>query len=205
MKDVSIDSVIAWGLLLLRYILSGIFLRSGLTKALDPTGFRKAMAGYKLVPQRLLIPMAISVMMTEGICGVLLALGIYTSLVAYVLAALLMAFSAAISTNLVRGRVIDCGCGGSNVAIPISWRHVVADIVMAASAVAIAIAPPRELILLSGPGGVLSVPTPAGTGLTAVLAAMICLVVVPTIRAALALRKPFLTLQKRATSSELGG
>jgi hypothetical protein len=53
----------------------------------------------------------------------LLLVGFLTQLAALLVANLLCVFVVAVSINLLRGRKIDCGCGGGRFRA-ITWRHV---------------------------------------------------------------------------------
>src|SRR6202044_7309 len=122
-------------LLAARWLVAGIFLRSGLVKAVGITEFRSAVANYRLLPPALVKPVAVTLPFAELGAAVLLAVGVLTVAVAAGLALLLIAFAVAIAINLARGRVFDCGCAGSAAAPRlISWRHVVTDLALAAVA-----------------------------------------------------------------------
>ena len=67
---------------------------AGLAKLANLDAFTRAVANYRLLPAAGALPLA----------------GVATRLVALALAALLLAFAAAVAVNLRRGRRIDCGC-----------------------------------------------------------------------------------------------
>ena len=172
-------------LLLARWLIAGIFLRSGLAKATGLAAFRSAVANYRLLPPVLVTPVAAILPFAEIVAAALLAFGVLTVVVAAVLAFLLVTFAVAVGINLARGRVFDCGCTGS-AATPrlISWRHVTADLVLAAVAAAVAVAPPAAAQLWLGPGGLVRVATPGGGALPVLLAACIGLVLTSVLRSA---------------------
>jgi uncharacterized membrane protein YphA (DoxX/SURF4 family) len=176
----------ACALLALRLIVGGLFLRAGAAKLADRADFRRAVRNYEIVPPRLVRATAAAVPAAEVTAGGLLLLGLATSIASWVVAALLAGFSAAIAVNLSRGRVFDCGCGGT-APRTISWRHVASNSLLAASAVAVAVAPPPALALCTGPGWVFSLTMPRGSGVPVVLAAALGVVTVVLLRAALAL------------------
>ena len=70
----------------------------------------------------------------------------------------------------------------------IGWRHVAVNLVLAALAICVAIAPPIGLELLPGPRGVFSVELPAGSGIPLLLATVLCLLTARMLAAALAIR-----------------
>jgi uncharacterized membrane protein YphA (DoxX/SURF4 family) len=181
-------------MLALRWILAGIFLRSGLSKTGGLAEFRTAVGNYRLLPAALVAPVAITLPFAEIGGAVLLIVGVLPVIVAALLAALLVVFAVAIAVNLSRGRVFDCGCGGTVAPQLISWRHVVTDLVLAAVAAAVAIVLPAALNLWRGPAGLTSVSVPGGSAFPLVLTVLIIAVMaavlqrfVPTYRQAMAL------------------
>src|SRR5262245_56382768 len=141
----------ALALLAARYVLAGVFLRSGLAKLSDLPDFRSAVANYQLVPLGAIPAVALGLPIAEVAVALLVAAGVLTGPAAAVMALFLMVFAGAIAINLARGRVFDCGCGGRATPLLISWVHVRLDAAMAVVAVAIALAPPVTLALWPGP------------------------------------------------------
>lgn len=187
-------------LLLARWVVAGVFLRSGLAKATGLAAFRSAVANYRLLPPALVTPVAMALPSAEVLAAVLLAIGVLTVVVAAALAVLLVSFALAIGINLAQGRVFDCGCTGS-AATPrlISWRHVTADLLLAAVAAAIAVAPPAAAQLWRGPAGLAHVTTPGSGVFPVVLAACVGLVMTSLLRAAADVRD--LTMRSSRTLS----
>lgn len=177
-------------LLMARWLVAGIFLRSGLPKATGLAAFRSAVGNYGLLPTALVTVVAVTLPYAEILAAILLAVGVLTVVVAAVLAILLLAFAVAIGINLARGRVFDCGCAGS-VAAPrmIGWRHVAADLGLAALAAAIAVAPPAAAQLWRGPAGLVHVAEPGGGAFPALLATCVCLVMIFLLRRAADVRE----------------
>ena len=174
------------GLVLLaaRWLVAAIFLRSGLAKATELATFQSAVANYRLLPSALERPVALSLPFAEIGSAILLAVGVLPVIVAAALALLLMIFAAAIAVNLARGRMFECGCGGSVAPQMISWRHVAADLVLAAVAAAIAAAPPAAAQLWPGPAGPAQV-VPSGSVIPVLLTVLLCLVLTTVVRRAL--------------------
>jgi uncharacterized membrane protein YphA (DoxX/SURF4 family) len=134
---------------LLRVAVSLVFVRAGLLKMLSRPAFRDALANYRLLPEGVLELSSWLVPLIELASGSLLLLGVELRVVGPVLAALLLVFCAAIAINLLRGRVISCGCSGS-VASDISWRHVVLNSAWAGAAIVVAVWAAQPLSLLAG-------------------------------------------------------
>jgi uncharacterized membrane protein YphA (DoxX/SURF4 family) len=118
-------------LLVVRFALGALFVSSALHKLRDVVTFERTLGAYRLVPQRLVRPLARAVPALEAAIG-LGALLQYAP--AYGLAmAVLGGYAAAMAINLLRGRrTIDCGCGGDRQ--PISWALVVRNGVLVATA-----------------------------------------------------------------------
>ena len=87
------------------------------------------MRGYKLIPFSLSNLFAIAVSWSELFAAVMLILGILTRKAAAAIFILLLVFIAAISTTMVRGMVIDCGCFGEGGAST-SWILLVRNTLM---------------------------------------------------------------------------
>ncbi len=176
-------------LLAARWLIAGIFLRSGLAKATRLAAFHSAVTNYQLLPPALVTVVATALPVAEIAAAVLLAVGVMPVVAAGALALLLFVFAAAIAVNLARGRVFDCGCAGSAVAPRrISWGHVVVDIVLAAAAAAIAVAPPATAELWRGPTSLVPVATQSGGAFPVLLAVLVCFVVMALLQRAAAVR-----------------
>jgi uncharacterized membrane protein YphA (DoxX/SURF4 family) len=113
---------------LARWILGGLFVWMGLSKALDPVGFLKLVHAYDLVTSPLLLNLIASILpWFEMFCGLFLLLGVAVRGTALVSGVMLVAF-----TLLVLRRALvlhgsgslsfcaikfDCGCGAGEVFI----------------------------------------------------------------------------------------
>jgi uncharacterized membrane protein YphA (DoxX/SURF4 family) len=139
-------------LLALRLAIAVVFLLAGLAKLANLDAFTRAVANYRLLPARAVRPVARALPAAEVAAGVLLLTGVATRLVALALAALLLAFAAAVAVNLRRGRRIDCGCFTGPGPREITWATVARNLAMSAGAVLLAARPPAALSLWAGPG-----------------------------------------------------
>lgn len=120
-----------------RFVLAGVFVLAALPKLRRPRAFRLTVARYQILPTRLVRPVARVIPVLEGACAFLLLVGIAVRPSAAVLAALLVAFTIAVGTNVALGRSFDCGCGGVAVSERIGWALVVRNAVLAVWAVAV--------------------------------------------------------------------
>jgi uncharacterized membrane protein YphA (DoxX/SURF4 family) len=96
----------------LRLVIGGVFMYAAVEKVLHPAAFAMAVRGYKLIPFSLSNLFAIAVSWSELFAATMLILGVLTRKAAATIFLLLVVFIIAISTVLVRGMVIDCGCFG---------------------------------------------------------------------------------------------
>lgn len=121
-----------------RLFLGLIFLTSSLPKLAAPGDFRRALRNYQLLPLGLVRPVATWLPRVELALALALLVGIATPLMAMLTAAALLVFSGAVAINLARGRKIECGCFSGSSPREITWRLVLQDVVLAASAIAVA-------------------------------------------------------------------
>ncbi|HYT27015.1 MAG TPA: MauE/DoxX family redox-associated membrane protein [Actinomycetota bacterium] len=180
-----------------RFALAVLFLTAGLAKLSAPAEFARAVANYRLLPSGPAGAVATWLPRLEVAAAVLLGLGLATTLAGVVLAGLLLAFTAAVAVNLLRGREIDCGCFGSSAPRRITWGTVGRNLAMAAMAGAVVGWSPAVLSLLPAwraPGGG---PVATGDALAALVAstaavagALVLAEALRTARAAAALARP---------------
>ena len=112
-------------------VLACIFIGTGGSKLLAIDEFVGVVANYRLLPQSLARPFALSLPFIEIAAGVGILLTPIRVIAALIVALLLLAFSTAIAVNLIRGRTfIDCGCFRIRSRRPISWGLVIRNIVM---------------------------------------------------------------------------
>jgi uncharacterized membrane protein YphA (DoxX/SURF4 family) len=100
--------------LVARLILGGAFIFAAGAKIADPPAFAHEIFNFRLIPESLVNAAALWLPWVEMLAGLALVLGIWRKMSAVLLGALLVAFVAALSINLARGRAVDCGCFGSS-------------------------------------------------------------------------------------------
>lgn len=120
--------------IVLRLFLGGMFVYAAWSKVLEPAGFAMSVRGYKLIPFAFSNLFALGVSWTELVAGIMLILGILPRKAAGALAILLVMFIVAITTTLVRGMVVDCGCFGSEGGSSTSWLLIVRNVALLAAA-----------------------------------------------------------------------
>lgn len=115
-----------WLSLLCRLVVGGVFVWASLDKLAHPEAFARAIHNYRLVPYALLHPLALLMPAAELVAGLALVVGWWRRGAALLCALMLAVFLAAISSALVRGLDISCGCfhtdGGHAVGVSLLWR-----------------------------------------------------------------------------------
>ena len=114
-------------ILVLRIFLGVMFLYSSLHKIQHPDQFAIAVRAYELMPRELSQLFALFIAWSEAVAGVMLILGVMTQRAAGTILILLVMFTVAILSTMVRGMAIDCGCfsneGGSQTNTPLIIRN----------------------------------------------------------------------------------
>lgn len=93
-----------------RWTLGGIFIYAGGTKLLEPEIFAVLIEAYGIVPEGLLMPVAIGLPLLEVIAGIGILFDIRGSLAA--IAGLLVLFIVVLGYGIWMGLDVDCGCFG---------------------------------------------------------------------------------------------
>ena len=99
-----------WIYKLTRWILGGVFIYAGSTKLMEPRIFTVLIEAYGLVPESLLMPVAIGLPFLEVIAGFGLLFDIRGSLA--VITGLLVLFMVVLGYGIWMGLDVDCGCFG---------------------------------------------------------------------------------------------
>jgi uncharacterized membrane protein YphA (DoxX/SURF4 family) len=117
-----------WVILGIRLLLGFVFVYASIDKIVHPGEFAQSIYNYRMMPHSTLNLMAIVMPWLELICGVLLAIGVLWRGSAFLIGFMLLVFIIAISTALLRGLDISCGCfsveGGHGVAVDLLVRDV---------------------------------------------------------------------------------
>ena len=112
-----------------RFVLAGVLLAAGISKAIDPSGTVVAVRAYELVPPPLVTPIGWGLPFLEIGLGLLLAVGLHTRAAAISSAVLLATLLAAVISVAARGLSIDCGCFGGGGPVPAGETRYTAEIV----------------------------------------------------------------------------
>ena len=113
--------------LLIRLLVGTVFLFMGSSKMADLGEFADAIRLYKLIPGVTAGAAARIIAATEVALGAALLLGLALPWASTVGIGLLVIFTFAITVNLVRGRLIPCGCK-HQATEPIQVKHIVRNV-----------------------------------------------------------------------------
>lgn len=138
-----------YALLAARWLLALLFFTSGVSKVGDREGFAEALERYGLVPARSTQGLSAALVAVEITLGVVLAVGILPAVAGWCATAALLAFAAAVTVNLLRGRRFDCGCGGT-VQREIGWSLVTRNVALAVTAAIVATRPAALALWTAG-------------------------------------------------------
>jgi len=97
---------------LVRLIVGGIFLISGLAKIADPVRFLLTLREFQLLPNALESFLAVYLPWLEFLLGLCIVVGILHRTASLMIAGLNGAFIIAIGSVMARGIEVDCGCFG---------------------------------------------------------------------------------------------
>jgi uncharacterized membrane protein YphA (DoxX/SURF4 family) len=97
---------------ILRIIIGGIFLVSGLAKISDPVRFLLTLREFRLFPESIVPFTSVFLPWLEFFLGLSVVLGVLHRTSALMLAGLNILFIIALGSVIVRGFEVDCGCFG---------------------------------------------------------------------------------------------
>ena len=134
-------------ILVLRVAIGLVFIVAGASKIGHAAQFAAQIAGFRLLPQPVVAPLALVLPFLELLLGGYLAIGLFTRASAWTAALLFALFDAAIASAVVRGMTVSCGCFGPNDTTVTTWTEVARDAVLVVIAIAVALRAPGMLAL----------------------------------------------------------
>ena len=116
----------------LRLLLGGVLLASGIGKLLDEAGFVEVLQTYRLgLPGFALWPLALAVSAVETVTGSLILVGRRLRPAAWVALAINAVYFLVLAASLLRGLELDnCGCFGVYAARPLRWYSPFEDLAL---------------------------------------------------------------------------
>lgn len=112
--------------LLLRVLLGLTFLTASIDKIADPGGFATAITNYKLISGPLALFVATILPWIELLCALFILAGIYRRGSSLLLALVLIGFTLAVTSGILRGLDISCGCFTLDPTVgKIGWQKVI--------------------------------------------------------------------------------
>lgn len=134
-------------ILVLRVAIGLVFVVAGIAKIGHATEFAAQIAGFRLLPQPVIAPLALALPFLEVLLGGYLVVGLFTRASAWTAALLFALFDAAIASAVVRGMTVSCGCFGPNDTTVTTWPEVARDAVLVVIAIVVALRAPGMLAL----------------------------------------------------------
>ncbi|HEY0615417.1 MAG TPA: MauE/DoxX family redox-associated membrane protein [Candidatus Elarobacter sp.] len=136
-----------WAVFVCRVVIGGVLIVAGAAKIGSPAQFAAQIAGFQLLPQAAIAPLALGLPFLEILTGGCLVAGVFTRAAAWIAVAMLAAFDAAIASAVVRGMSVSCGCFGPNDQTVTTWAEVARDAVFVVLALIAALRAPGALAL----------------------------------------------------------
>jgi len=97
-------------LLLLRVFMGMVFVAAAVEKVADPAAFAHSIDNYRLLPSGLLLLSATWLSWLELLCGLALVFGMRLRGASFLTSVLLLIFTLAVISGVMRGLDISCGC-----------------------------------------------------------------------------------------------
>jgi putative oxidoreductase len=132
----------------LRAAIGILLIVAGFLKAHDGLAITgESIAGYQILPSFAVMPLAVFLPYFEIGVGAYLVLGLFTRVVASVVAAQMLIFTIAVASVVVRHIHISCGCFGAGDTTIASWYDVARDVLLTGLCVFVAFQSPGAFAL----------------------------------------------------------
>lgn len=133
--------------LIVRVLIGGLFIAAGALKVGHFDDLAAAIAGFRILPEAVIGPLAVVLPFFEIGIGLYLVAGLLTRAAAVVASVQFALYASAIASAVVRHIPANCGCFGPQDQAPADWPHVVFDFVLAAVCALVAWRAPGVLAL----------------------------------------------------------
>jgi putative oxidoreductase len=128
-----------------RIMVGLVFLYTALNKITNTAYFAGVIYNYQLLPDLLVNLVAVILPWVELICGFLLILGFWYRSAALIISFLMTIFLIAITSVMIRGLDIECGCFGSDTIV--DWPRIIEDIFLLIFSLQIVLSPESKLTI----------------------------------------------------------
>jgi putative oxidoreductase len=105
-----------------------VFIVASIEKIAIPEMFAVNIEAYQILPLSLINMTALIIPWLELLCGIFLISGFFLRSGSFISSALLIAFIFLLSSAILRGLEIDCGCFGVAGESRVSWMRVIEDL-----------------------------------------------------------------------------
>lgn len=133
--------------LAVRVLIGALFIAAGAVKLGHFDDLAAAIAGFRILPEGIVGPLAVILPFFEMGLGVYLAAGLFTRAAAIISAVQLTIYAAAIASAVLRHIPANCGCFGPQDRATADWPHVAVDLALAAICLLVAWRAPGLLSL----------------------------------------------------------
>jgi uncharacterized membrane protein YphA (DoxX/SURF4 family) len=133
--------------LAVRLLVGALFVAAGALKVGHFNDLAAAIAGFRILPEGAIAPLAVVLPFFEIGLGMYLIVGLFTRTAAIVAALQLIVYAAAIASAVIRHIPANCGCFGPQDQAPADWPHVFVDLALAAICALVAWRAPGLLAL----------------------------------------------------------
>jgi uncharacterized membrane protein YphA (DoxX/SURF4 family) len=133
--------------LAVRLLVGALFVAAGALKLGHFNDLAAAIAGFRILPEGAIAPLAVVLPFFEIGLGLYLIVGLFTRTAAIVAALQLIVYAAAIASAVIRHIPANCGCFGPQDQAPADWPHVFIDLALAAICALVAWRAPGLLAL----------------------------------------------------------
>lgn len=108
-------------LFFMRVILGGLFAFAAWGKIFSPFAFRDAIAAFEILPANWCLTAAVILIWHELVCGTFMLLGLWTRAATILMSGMLLTFLFGVTSAVIRGIEISCGCFGSFAETDVGW------------------------------------------------------------------------------------
>jgi uncharacterized membrane protein YphA (DoxX/SURF4 family) len=118
--------------LFVRVLVGGLFLAAGVSKVGHFNDLAAAIAGFRILPEPFVGPLAVLLPFFEIGLGLYLMAGLFTRATAIIAAVQMTIYTGAIASAVIRHIPATCGCFGPQDTATADWPHAAADLALAA-------------------------------------------------------------------------